>query len=427
MKTRHFLSIYLLIAALLICNTVAYAQNGDENGNNVEYITITGVVKDKISKKNLGYVNVYAVGSNVGTITNENGEFTLKINKALKVSEIRLSIAGYYNSLISLKSNGIDETTFYMAPESIILDEIMVFTWHNPRDLVKIVMEKISDNYPMQPNMLIGFYRETVQKQRRYINISEAVVEIYKDAYNRDVERDKVRVLKGRKLLSPKRSDTLTVTFVGGPTMPVYLDVIKNPDILLDLETLNLYSFRMGGSISIDDRLHYSVRFEPQVIVDYPLYAGTMYIEQTSLALTRIEFKMDMTNKHKVSKAILKDKPAGLRFTPEDVVYVVTYKQQDGKTFLNYIRSEIRFKCDWKRRLFATNYEVIAETVITDRNEQNVIRIQGKEIFGLSHSLSQEVELYLDENFWSNYNIIEPTESLENAVNRLKKQNLRTQ
>ena len=425
MKTKHFLSAYLLMAAFMLCNVIANAQNG--NGNDNEYITIAGVVKDRVSKKALEYVNVSVVGTNVGTITNEDGEFTLKISKALKASDIQFSRIGYYNSLIKLNSNGIDEKTFFMAPESFVLNEVQIFSWNNPRDLVKAAIEKISENYPMQPNMLTGFYRETVQKRRRYINISEAVIEIYKDAYNKPANRDQAKVLKGRKLLSPKVADTLTIKFLGGPNIPVYLDIIKNPDVLLDPELLQFYSFRMGEATSIDDRLHYTVHFEPQSIVEYALYSGTMYIERSTLALTRAEFRMDMSNKQKVTSAILKEKPMGLRFTPEDVTYVVTYKQQDGKTYLNYMRNEIRFKCDWKRKLFATNYEVIGETVITDRKEQNVTRIPAKEAFTLRQSLSHEVGLYQDEDFWSNYNIIEPTESLENAVNRLKKQNIKAQ
>jgi hypothetical protein len=427
MKTKQFLSIYLLIAVFLLCNATGNAQNGNGNGNGNDYITITGVVKDRVSKKNLEYVNVSAVGTNIGTVTNEDGEFSLKISKSIKVSDIQLSRIGFYNALISIKTNDDGKNTFFLAPESFVLNEVQVFSWQNPRDLVKAAIEKVSVNYPMQPNMLTGFYRETVQKRRRYINISEAVIEIYKDAYNRPANRDQVKVLKGRKLLSPKVADTLTVKFLGGPNIPVYLDIIKNPDVLLDPEALQLYSFRMGEATSIDDRLHYTVHFEPQSIVDYPLYAGTMYIERASLSLTRAEFRMDMSNKQKVTSAILKEKPMGLRFTPEEVSYIVTYKQQGDKTFLNYMRNEIKFKCDWKRRLFATNYEVIGETVITDRNEQNVARIPGRETFSLRQSLSHEVGLYQDEDFWSNYNIIEPTESLESAVNRLKKQNLRSQ
>ena len=428
MKVKHLLSAYLLIAAFLLNSIMdAGAQSENGNGSNGSYYTITGVVKDKASKKTIEHVNVSALGTNVGTITNEDGEFTLKISNTLKVSDIQLSCIGYFNALIAIKDNSTDNNIFYMAPESFVLNEVQVFSWQNPRELVRAAIEKIDENYPMKANTLTGFYRETIQKRRRYINISEAVIEIYKDAYNRPADRDQIKVLKGRKLLSPKVADTLSVKLLGGPNIPIYLDIIKNPDVLLDIESLQFYSFKIGETTSIDDRLHYTVHFEPMMILDYPLYTGTFYIDRATLSFTRAEFKMDMSNKSKVTNTILKQKPMGLRFTPEEVSYIVTYKQQDNKTYLNYIRNEIKFKCDWKRRLFATSYEVMGETVITDRNDQNASRIPSKETFSIRQSLSHEVTLYQDDDFWSSYNIIEPTESLENAVNKLKKQNIKSQ
>jgi hypothetical protein len=190
---------------------------------------------------------------------------------------------------------------------------------------------------------------------------------------------------------------------------------------------LPFYTFKMVEATSIDDRLQFVVEFEPQMITEYPLYVGTLYIDRETLSFTRAEYRMDMRDKQKVTDAILKEKPKGLRFIPDDVAYIVTYKQQNNKTYLNYIRNNIQFKCDWKRRLFATNYDVIAESVITDRNDRNVTRIPNREAFTVRQSLSQEVDLYQDENFWSNYNIIEPTESLESAVVRLKKQVIKSQ
>ncbi len=163
------------------------------------------------------------------------------------------------------------------------------------------------------------------------------------------------------------------------------------------------------------------------MILPYPLYSGTFYIDRETLSFTRAEFKMDIRDKQKATNTILIDKPRGLRFTPEEVSYIVTYKNQGDKTFLNYIRNDIKFKCDWKRKLFATNYIVSGETVITNRDERNITRIPVKEAFSIRKSLSQEVTLYQDDNFWGNYNIIEPTESLENAVDKLRKQHLRSQ
>jgi hypothetical protein len=372
-------------------------------------------------------VNVSAVGTNVGTITNEDGEFSLKINNSLNVNEVLLSCLGYFNALFTINRNNKEVKIIYLTPESLVLSEVQVFSWRHPRDLVKAAIDKIEDNYSMRPNMLTGFYRETIQKRRNFITISEAVIDIYKAAYYLPPDRDQVKVLKGRKLISPKLSDTLSVKFLGGPNLPVFLDVVKNPDMLLDHSMLTFYTFKMLETTSIDDRLQFVVFFQPQLITTHPLYIGKLFIDRETLSFTRIEFKMDMSDKQKVTDIILKNKPAGLRFTPEEVGYVVTYKLQNNKSYLNYIRNDLKFKCDWKRRLFATNYEVIAESVITDRNDQQVSRITHRETFSINQSLSQEVELYQDENFWSNYNIIEPTESLETAVNRLKKQVIKAQ
>ena len=420
MRTKFLL--WGIILTLLSNGMIALAQ---ENGS-ADFYTISGVVKDKNTKKTIEQVNVSAVGTNVGTITNEEGEFVLKINNSLNVKEIQISCLGYYNALITVSRNDKEVRTIFLTPESFNLSEVLIFSWKNPRELVKAATEKVGTNYEMNSNRLTGFYRETIQKRRNFITISEAVVEIFKGAYNKPHDRDQVKILKGRKLISPKLSDTLSVKFLGGPYMPVFLDFVKNPDILLDEESLDYYSFKMGEMTSVDDRMQFVVHFEPRMIVHFPLLFGTLFIDRENLSFTRAEFKMDMRDKQKATAAILKDKPAGLRFTPEDVTYIITYKQQGDKMYLNYIRNEIRFKCDWKRRFFATNYEVIAESIITDRTDQNVSRIPNKETFTVHQSLSNEVELYQDENFWESYNIIEPTESLESAAKRLKKQILKS-
>ena len=114
-------------------------------------------------------------------------------------------------------------------------------------------------------------------------------------------------------------------------------------------------------------------------------------------------------------------RPFGLRFKPVEVAFLVTYKERDGMSYLSYIRNEVRFKCDWKRKLFSTNYTIVSEMVVTDGKEQNN-SIPYRMSFKADQSLSDKVSDFADENFWGAYNIIEPTESLENAVYKLKKQ-----
>jgi hypothetical protein len=157
------------------------------------------------------------------------------------------------------------------------------------------------------------------------------------------------------------------------------------------------------------------------MMLDEPLYQGTLYIDRETQAITRMEFALDMRDKIKATSLILRSKPAGLRFKPENLSYLVTYRQMGGRTYLNYVRTEIKFKCDWKRKLFSTGYTVISEMVMTDRLDNAASTITYRESFKANQVLSEKVLNFYDENFWESYNIIEPTESLENAVNKLKK------
>lgn len=417
MRTKCLKLIQTVFTVLIIWSVALPTYSAKDPG----YITITGVVKDIKSKKNLEYVSISVPGTGIGTISNADGGFTIKVRDSLNVKTIEVSHIGYFNQRVPLLDQDMSNITIFLTRNENKLKEVVVEST-DPLQLVEKAIDKIGDNNSLMTNLLTGFYRETIQKRRSYINISEAVIDIYKTPYTQSDAGDKVQVLKGRKLLSPKPGDTLLVKFVGGPNLSTYLDIVKNRDIMLDKASLHYYKYKMENSVMINERLHYVISFEPQVVMPYALFYGNLYIDQETLAFSRAEFNLSMDDRNKVTQAILRKKPFRLHFKPEEVAYLVTYKQQNGKSYLNYVRNEVRFKCDYKRRLFSTNYTIISEMVVTDRQENNIAKIPVREAFSDRYSLSDKVSNFYDANFWEGYNIIEPTESLESAVNKLKKQ-----
>ncbi len=416
MKTTFKCSLLLLPALILLLGaSPMWSQQAKD------YHVVKGVVKDSRTQRVLEYVNLSVSGTNVGTITNINGEFSLKIKDSLKAKTIDVSHLGYTTNRISINGQNIDNVTVLLTPQPSLLDEITIKAI-DARSLVEQAIDKIPVNYPSKSNLLTGFYRETVKKRRSYINVSEAIVEILKTPYDEGLQGDLLQVYKGRKLISPKADDTLMVKLLGGPNLSIYLDVVKNPELMLNKSTLNYYKFAMEEAVMIQDRPHFVVSFFPQAVLPYALHYGKLYIDRESLTISRAEFSLNMDDKNKATQAILRKKPLGMVFKPEDISFLVTYKQRDGKSYLNYIRSEIRFKCDWKKRLFSTNYTIVSETVITGGRGEVLVKIPYRLAFKESQSLSDKVVSFYDPNFWEDYNIIEPDESLEYAVNRLKKE-----
>jgi len=413
-KSVKFMLLIIMLAGTTFLNA---AQSVTDNG----YVTVNGIVKNKDNNKRVEYANILVKGTNVGTVANENGEFTLKVKNILQARMIVVSHVGYVSNIINLTGSDMNNLTVWMTPQNNVLHEVIIRAG-DARDIVKDAIRKISFNYESNNCLLSGFYRETVRKRQRYINITEAVVGVYKTSYmRRSADNDRVQVVKGRKLLSEKSGDTLAVKLLGGPNMSVYVDVVKNPDVLLDEESLSYYKFKEEEPVYIDHRLQYVISFQPQVNLPYALYNGKMYIDSENLSFTHVELSLDMNDRNKATQAILKKKPFGLVFKPQELTFLINYKERDGKMCLDYIRNEVRFKCDWKRKLFSTGYTVVSEMVVTDLKSHDFEKIPYRASFSEHDSFTDKVDASWDGDFWGAYNIIAPTESLDKAVNKLKK------
>ena len=389
-----------------------------------QVITVSGTVKHQYNKRALEYVNVYVPGTHIGTITNSDGEFTIKIADGKLPLTVEFSHLGYATNELKVTEQTLENQEILMTPGVIMLNELVVEPIY-PTRIVERAMNNVKKNYSMEAGMYQAFYREFAQKRRKYINISEAVVDVFKTPYSQEMDRDRVRIQKGRRMVSPKLSDTLNVKLEGGPIIANSMDVVKTPGTLLGYDMMAYYQYDFKDYVIINNRLHFAIDFKPRGILDDGLlYRGTLYIDRENYAISRIEFSTDMSDREKVTQVMLRRRPTGLRFRPNSLNYLVTYRQDGDKYYLNYVRAELRFSCDWKRKLFATNFTVVSELVMTDREDAPPHgNIPYRESFTKNQVLSDKVQDFYDEKFWEDYNIIEPTESLEYAVQRLKKAN----
>ena len=396
---RRLWTIILLLAPLAV-----FAQQTVVSGN---------VVDDKTGDA-LGQVSVSA--GRVSVVTNEDGDFTLKL--AESPGHITISHVGYKTRRVSLKEGNTEGLKVRLSPATVQLREIVVVN-QNPRELVEIAIDKIPENYSMKPEMLKGFYRETAMKRKHYIYVAEGVEDMYKSPYNRSVNRDRVAIVKGRRLLSQKSSDTLGIKVMGGPVQAVVMDIVKNREFLLNKEILDAYSFKMEAPEFINDRQQYVIRMEPAWVRDYALYNGKIYIDCERLAFTRIELDLDMRDKDKATQTMLVKKPFGVKFRPKELSSVVDYRYDDGVTRISYLKNTFRFNCDWKKRLFATSFTATCEMVVTDSSSEDIHPIGTRNSFDSRDSYYDKVEYFLDPDYWSSYNIIEPSESLDKAIQKL--------
>jgi hypothetical protein len=429
-KIRFYFAIILSAILFFSFSNVMAAEGNISNEKNeknkvqqvidtLKYDVYKGKIQDANTNEPLMFATITVKGVNVATVSNNDGEFLLKIAKDLPVSKIEVTYIGYKNLEIPINSLKEKKNILKMESVSVPLDQINIYPL-DPIFLVKSILAKVAQNYPTEPNMMKGFYRETVKKNRTYVAISEAIVNVHKTGYLQ-MRDDQIQIYKGRKSQDVKKMDTLLFKLQGGPHTSLLLDVVKNPYNLLSEDFIENYDFSIKSITKINDKIHYVIEFKQKENIDIPLYYGLLYVESTNLALASAKFSLNLSNEEEASRMFIKRKPAGVKVTPTSADYLVNYHEKDGKWYFNYARGEINFKCNWKRKLFNTNYTAMTEIAITDREEQNIVRFRGDEKFRANQIMVEEVNNFADANFWGEYNTIEPDQSIESAIRKLKR------
>lgn len=384
------------------------------------YFVVKGSVTDKDSKNPIVFASIYIVGTNIGTISNTEGLFMIKIPKSKMNGKIGVSCLGYKNYEIQIPDLQKSHNEIQLELARYYIRELTIRKV-DPLELIRDARKKIADNYGDSPAMLTAFYRETIKQNRNYVALSEAVFDVYKAPYSRYVDNDRVKIYKGRKSQDVEKMDTILFRLQGGPYYLFMLDIIKNPQELIDEENFNLYDFVYTGLETVEDRDAYIISFDQKKGISLPLYKGKIYIDVKTLAFSRIEFQLSPEGLEYAPDVMIKKKPIGMKIDIPGANYIVKYRMIDNRWFLSYARTEARFRCKWKRNLFRSTYTTISEMAITDIDPENIVKFKLKETTRATDVFSEQVKDFEDPEFWGEYNIIRPEESIQEATEKLAK------
>ncbi|MFD2565696.1 carboxypeptidase-like regulatory domain-containing protein [Aquimarina rubra] len=418
-------SSFLLCIFLIIGysnNLQAFSFFQDTNfQNDASYNEYKGIVVDKDSNDPLISATIALNGTNISTITNSEGEFLLKVPKSNAGANITVSFLGYKDKVVSLSILKGDKTKIKLAATITELSAVNI----DPRDpeaLIKAVMERRGANYQSDNTIMTAFYRETIKKRRTYVSLSEAVVDVYKKPYVSG-KNDVIKLYKARKSADYKKLDTLTLKLQGGPSSTLFIDVMKNPDLLFTEDILKIYEFSFDKSTNINDRYIYVLNFKQRPYIKDLYYYGKLYIDSETLALTKAVFSLNLEDRDKASKLFVRKKPARAKVYPTVATYNIDYRETNGKWYYGYGKIDLVFKVNWKKKLFNSTYKLNIEMAITDwkKNPDNE-NIRAKDRLKSTVVISDEASGFSDPEFWGEYNVIEPEKSIESAIRKIKKQ-----
>lgn len=409
----------LAIVLLALFSLSALAQN--------EFRAVNGRIKDALTGQILAYTSVTLEGTSISNISNSEGVFSLKMPVDTPDNAvIVLSRLGYSVRRVTVGSFGNSSSDnpyqITMTPVSLEL-EAAVIKSIDPEILLMTAYSRVRENYPRERVGLTTFYRELIRKASgKYLVMNEAVVDVDMASYT-GISADRAAIYKGRGSQNYDVSDTLMVNFQGGIMNALNLDVVKTPFIGVALqEVKDAYNLTMEPSASIDDKMFAVIGFDQKHTIEDVLFHGKIYVDPDSYAIARIEFSMNLEGHEEEGASVFVVKgPNDRKFYAEKADYVINYKKYDGLWYFDYSRTELTIATRKRRALFRQTYEIMSEMAVTD-HKKGEFKIGNDERVKFSDILSRTVQDFEDEDFWEDYNVIEPDATIDNIIRRIIRQ-----
>jgi len=380
---------------------------------------VRGRVLGSPGQEPLAYATVWLPSTWEGTIANTDGFFILNLSPAGATDTMAISCMGYKTRNILLSGLRDSMNTIHLQSSVIPIQEVVI-RLTDPLHLLREALRRIQENNSLEPVIETAFYRETIQKNDRYVAVSEAVIDVYKPGVE-SLSTEQVRVLRGRKNNDFKETDTVIIKLKAGLETNFLLDIIRNRPDFLQEDLLYRFEYRMSDIVVIQDKSTYAIDFHQKESTMPPHYQGRIYIDLESLACRGVEFEINPKTISSATNSMVLKKPRKLKVRLLSASYIVRYKSEGGKFYLSMIRADNRFKVRQRKKLFGNEFRTVSEMAVTGLVTEDVNRFRMRETANARDIFVDLLGGGYDRDFWGTYNYLIPEESLEDALIRISR------
>jgi len=379
-----------------------------------DVLRISGIITNAESGDVIPYASVSVMNEPLGTISNKDGVYELKIPENYRKSTIVFSCMGFIQMSLDPDTIKGETADIQMQPFNVRIGEVIVSAV-NPITVLDNFEDHISENYPDEIRLMTSFYREVLLQDKTYVNVSEAVIQILKSAYDQTSREDRIRFLKGRKSPDVQPFKWVDFKMQGGPFYMTKLDVVRTMDTFLDKEYRRFYKYELDYLIDYFERPTYVILFEPNGKIDFPCYEGRLFIDRETYALVHAEFSLSKDGMKYARKSLIRKKPKGFNVRPLDLDYRVTYRSNAGRWSLSTAQTSVRFRVRSRNDKINSVFHSVSDLLVTNHERTALKRFDKDETF-LPTDIFTEMIIDYDKEFWGDFNIIQPDDDLRKAL-----------
>ena len=380
---------------LLLISNLTWSQNNK----------IQGIIKDSETFQPISYVNIYSENelknNSTGSISNENGEFTIINNK----SKIVFSHINY--EPFSIESDG-NLKEILLKPKNYVLDEIVISN-EKSKDYLKKIID-LSKNKIDKNTLLKGYCREIVKVNNEYTKFSDALVDYYikKGNGKSNLVLGQHRALKNNNL---NNEDDESINNINSAfNVKDYVKNAYNFETIEKLLKSDDYEFERKIKKEANGDEYEYIGIVPNEESDEMLNKGYVIIDPKSKSI--LEFKIYTSENHLknaktinllIAKAKLNKVLVWSKFKIINNQYILTYNKKQLEMYIK-MGKKIDHNFDFASDLFV--YEFKNNVEIPDNGYSK------KTLFQAGNSFT--------DNFWTKYNVFPLSENEEKFINSIQ-------
>ena len=439
---------------------------------------LKGKVADFLTFQPIESASVYIENTTIGSITNADGNFVLKVPQQHLQDTLVISSIGYksFRVVISEFENGSD---IFLEEDVASLDEVVIVADPRPttgNGIVEKAIEKLPKNLPDQAYLQKGFLRHKERNKKEYKWLIESAITLYDSSYAAGAKDNlKINVDETRKSYDLRDVDSLFTYSAYLKSMNSKasnlnrnsiktsslieaikwndsrvnglenlfkgkLNLVRNSNVsgaLLGKNMLEKHQFELDTILVDNGRKIYKIKIEkgadfvglntPNIYNEGFEPKGWIYIYYDNYAIKKVEYEL-------VAASDVQKKRSKSLFDTQTIhKLVMTYKDYDGKMYPNYIyyetpklvntgdRSSDRIKTeaepgfDKDEQYYYTIQEILFSDIIQD---PELVKQELRQNDWSADIFSSKP---YNESFWKSYNVLLESKEEEKLIQDLSK------